>query len=142
MGFLAAHIFSSPAAFIAYWAMYDYPETAKFLTPAERVEVTRRLEEDRSVLAHEFDLCYVRDAFCDLKIWSHMIITICQFVPLYSIATFMPSIVAELGYEDNMAQLMSSPPYIVAAVVCVAAGMMSDRHGVRGPYVIGFGLVT
>ena len=81
-------------ALIAFFAMYDYPATAKFLTPEERVEVTRRLEEDRSVLADEFKLSYAMDAFKDWKIWVHMMITICQFVPLYSVATFLPSIVA------------------------------------------------
>jgi MFS family permease len=140
--FVIEGIATTVVAFIAYWAMHDYPATAKFLTSEERVEVTRRLEEDRAVLADEFDLKYAKDAFKDWKIWGHMLITICQFVPLYSIATFMPSIVAELGYQDNVAQLMSSPPYLVAAVVCIVAGMLSDRQGVRGPYVIGFSLVT
>jgi len=122
--------------------MYDYPATAGFLNPAERVEIVRRLEEDRSVLADEFSTKYILDAFSDWKIWIHMFATIGQLIPLYSIATFMPSIVAKLGYQDSLAQVMTVPPYLVAAIVCITAGMISDRHGVRGPYVIAFSLVS
>jgi MFS family permease len=55
----------------AYSAFKDYPETAKFLTPTEKHEVHRRLEEDRSSLADEFDRKFVWDAFKDWKIYAH-----------------------------------------------------------------------
>lgn len=51
--------------------MQDYPDTAKFLTPTEKEEVIRRLEEDRSALANEFDMKYFYDAVKDWKIWVH-----------------------------------------------------------------------
>lgn len=51
--------------------MQDYPETAKFLTPVEKEEVVRRLEEDRSALANEFDMKYFWHAVKDWKIWVH-----------------------------------------------------------------------
>ena len=63
-------------AVVAYFVMQDYPSTAKFLTPAEKAEVTRRLVHDRSSLADEFDMKYFWDAVKDWKIWVHMFITI------------------------------------------------------------------
>lgn len=63
-------------AILAFFVMHDYPSTAKFLTPEERNEVTRRLEQDRSSLADEFDLKYFWHAVKDWKIWVHMFITI------------------------------------------------------------------
>jgi hypothetical protein len=56
-------------AIIAFWVMMDYPDTAKFLTPTEKVEVQRRLKEDRSALADEFDMKYFWHAIKDWKIW-------------------------------------------------------------------------
>lgn len=56
--------------------MHDYPATAKFLTPDERKEVSRRLEHDRSALDDEYDLKYFWHAVKDWKIWVHMLITI------------------------------------------------------------------
>lgn len=58
--------------------MNDYPATAKFLTTAEKEEVTRRLEQDRSALADEFDMAYFWDALKDWKIWVHMVSSSCR----------------------------------------------------------------
>ena len=73
--------------------MHDYPQTAKFLTSDERVEVTQRLKLDRSSLADEYDSKYLKHALRDWKIWIHMLITIGVYTPLYSISLFMPTIV-------------------------------------------------
>lgn len=59
------------SAIIAYFVMQDYPDTAKFLTPTEKQEVLRRLEDDRSALAHEFSMKYFWHAVKDWKIWVH-----------------------------------------------------------------------
>ncbi|KAM0231957.1 hypothetical protein ACHAPO_008256 [Fusarium lateritium] len=129
-------------AFAAFFVMNDYPSTARFLTIAEKEEVTRRLEQDRSTLADEFDMKYFWDAIKDWKIWVHMFITIGIYTPLYSYSLFLPTIVRTLGYSNETAQLMTVPPYVVACVVCVAGGYVADRHGQRGIYMIGFGLIS
>ena len=56
-------------AIAAFFIMQDYPATAKFLNAAEKKEVQRRLEEDRSALADEFDFKYFWHALQDWKIW-------------------------------------------------------------------------
>lgn len=56
--------------------MYDYPDTAKFLTDGEKREIVLRLESDRSALSNVFDLKFMKHAFKDWKIWVHMFITI------------------------------------------------------------------
>ncbi len=71
--------------------MHDYPDTAKFLTPEEKKQLARILEEDRSVLSDEFDIKFMWDAFKDWKIYVHMLITIGIYTPLYSISLFLPT---------------------------------------------------
>lgn len=44
----------------------DFPEEAKFLTPAEKAHVVRRLREDTGA-AGSFKWAYVLDAFKDWK---------------------------------------------------------------------------
>lgn len=65
--------------------------SAKFISEEERVELERRLKEDRTSLADEFDWKFVMDAFKDWKIWLHMLITIGIYTPLYSISLFLPT---------------------------------------------------
>lgn len=116
--------------------MHDYPATAKFLTHDERKEVRRRLEADWSYLDDKFNLKYFLDAATDWKIWVHMFITIGIYSPLYSFSLFLPTIVKAMNYKDDMAQLMTVPPYIVACVFCITAGWITDKHGQRGIYMI------
>jgi hypothetical protein len=82
---------------IAFFVLYDYPETAKFLSKDEKTEVHRRLEADRGALANEFDKKYIWDAFKDWKIWMNCIITVGIFTPLYSFSMFLPTLVRDLG---------------------------------------------
>lgn len=84
--------------------------SATFLTTPERVEIERRLSAD-SGLSEEYHLKYVGHALKDWKIWANMVITIGLFTPLYSISLFLPTILRDLGYANNKAQLMTVPPY-------------------------------
>jgi hypothetical protein len=49
----------------AYFILFDTPKSAKFLSHEEAVEIERRLGEDASCLADEFDMKYVWDALKD-----------------------------------------------------------------------------
>ena len=77
-------------ALSAYYFMYDYPDTAHFLTPEERREVQHRLEADQSFLDDQFRMKYFWDAVRDWKIYVIMLITIGIFTPLYSFSLFLP----------------------------------------------------
>ncbi|KAF2842866.1 major facilitator superfamily transporter [Patellaria atrata CBS 101060] len=135
--FILEGLITLVVAIVAFFVMNDYPATAKFLTDGERKEITRRLEADRSSLADEWNMKYFYHAIQDWKIWVHMFITIGIYTGLYSYALFLPTIVKSLGYKDNTAQLMTVPPYVVACVFCVSSGILADRHGQRGIYMIG-----
>ena len=129
-------------ALSAYYFMYDYPDTAHFLTPEERREVQHRLEADQSFLDDQFRMKYFWDAVRDWKIYVIMLITIGIFTPLYSFSLFLPTIIEGLGYTKNSAQLMSVPPYVVACFVCITGGWMADRHAQRGIYLVCFNILA
>ncbi|OKL61716.1 hypothetical protein UA08_02444 [Talaromyces atroroseus] len=52
--------------------------------------------------------------------------------PLYAFSLFLPTIISELGYSSIKAQLLSVPPYAVAAILTVAIGYIADRTRARG----------
>lgn len=122
--------------------MYDYPATASFLSNDDRREVQRRLEADRSYLDDNFSLKYLRNAVSDWKIWVHMLITFGIYSPLYSFSLFLPTIIKGLGYENEKAQLMTVPPYVLACAFCITAGWLADNHGQRGIYMISCNLLA
>ncbi|KAL6354444.1 hypothetical protein LRP88_11778 [Fusarium phalaenopsidis] len=125
-------------ALASFKFMADYPERAKFITEEERKHIQERLRLDRSSLADEFDTKYVWDALRDWKIWVHMFMATGTFTGVYSYSLFLPTIVRDLGYSNTTAQLMSTPPYIVACAVCVGAGWWADKVQQRGIFMIVF----
>ncbi|TEB23285.1 high-affinity nicotinic acid transporter [Coprinellus micaceus] len=129
-------------AFFAKWVINDSPETAKFLTEDERTEVVARLKLDRTSLADEYHFKYFKAAVKDWKIWVHMLITIGIYTPLYSISLFLPTIVRNMGYTDEKAQLMSVPPYVVGCVATIGGGYLADRSKKRGPYMMFFCIIA
>jgi MFS family permease len=116
--------------------------SAKFLTTPERNEVERRLKADRHSLADEFNIKYAKDALKDWKIYVHMFITIGIYTPLYSISLFLPTIVKNLGYTNNKAQLMTVPPYVVACFFTIGAGYAADKFKQRGVFMLIFEVVA
>ncbi|EXM09654.1 major facilitator superfamily domain-containing protein [Fusarium oxysporum II5] len=127
-----------PTALASFKLMADYPDRAKFITDAERKHIQERLMLDRSGLAEEFEMKYVWDAFKDWKIWVHMLIATGTFTGVYSYSLFLPTIIRDLGYSSTTAQLMSTPPYLVACFVCVVAGWWADHVQQRGIFMIVF----
>jgi cyanate permease len=51
---------------------------------------------------------------------------------LYAFSLFLPTIIKQLGYTSTKAQLLSVPPYAVAAVVTITVGFIADRTRQRG----------
>ncbi|KAK0615184.1 high-affinity nicotinic acid transporter [Bombardia bombarda] len=140
--FILEGILSLLVSFGAYWAIYDYPATARFLSKDERNEVQRRLKEDHGHLSNDFDMKYVWQALKDWKIYIHMLICMAGFCPIYSFSLFLPTIITNMGYTANNAQLMSVPPYVCACFFTVTASWYADKYRQRGVFLLGFQLVA
>jgi MFS family permease len=162
--FILEGILTVIVAIIAYFVLYDFPETASFLTEEERAFVVYRLkyqdfkderEEGAIRVAQDdsFQWKFVKAAFLDWQIWTNVwvywgmptrltlylnrMLTVTGIVcPLYGISLFLPSIIRGLGYTSSTAQLLTVPIYITASVLAVAVAWYSDRVGKRYPFVL------
>ncbi|KAM7205404.1 high-affinity nicotinic acid transporter [Naviculisporaceae sp. PSN 640] len=140
--FILEGLLSIVVSFGAYWAIYDYPATARFLTTFERTEVVRRLRDDTGHLSNEYNSKYVWQALKDWKIYIHCLICMAGFCPIYSFSLFLPTIIKGMGYTANNAQLMSVPPYVCACFFTVTASWLADRYKKRGVFLLGSQLVA
>ncbi|KAG2075429.1 MFS general substrate transporter [Suillus decipiens] len=129
-------------ATFSFFYMHDYPETAKFLTESERLHIIDVLKQDSNHLSSRFDTQFVWQAIKklqDLRPNSHLLRLL---VPGYAIALFSPTIINELGYSAANAQLLVVPPFVAGAIAITIVGIYSDKHNLRGPYIIGGALVS
>lgn len=70
-----------------------------------------------------------------------MLICMAGFCPIYSFALFLPTIIKNMGFSANNAQLMIVPPYVFACGFTIAASWFADRVQQRGVFLLGFQLV-
>jgi hypothetical protein len=111
--------------------------TASFLTPEEREHAIGRQVGIKHGTGNgegqeKFSWAEVRRAVLYPLTW----LTACAYFGLlaaiYSIGVFLPTIILKLGYTANDAQLMTVPPYAIAACMTLAVAFISDRLQVRG----------
>ncbi|ORY88082.1 major facilitator superfamily domain-containing protein [Leucosporidium creatinivorum] len=118
----------------APFLMADFPEESKFLTPDEKAAVIARLKEDQGAAGEaKFSKVHFFNAVKDWRVYCYMLIYIGVAEPLYSLALFVPTIIANLGtFTRPQAMLLSTPPYFLAFFVTLASALYSDRIGHRG----------
>ncbi|KAF2014647.1 MFS general substrate transporter [Aaosphaeria arxii CBS 175.79] len=158
--FILEGILTVVVAVIAFFTLYDFPETAGFLTEEERAFVVFRLkyqgsQEHNGVRVAQddtFQWKYVKAAFLDWQIWTNiwvywgMLIDLHFYVtnltlagivcPLYGISLFLPTIINGLGYTSSQAQLLTVPIYVTASILAIAVAWWSDRVGKRYPFIL------
>jgi MFS family permease len=78
----------------------------------------------------------------DWKTYAYAVVWMGNLCPLYSFSLFLPTIIEGLGYSGTRAQLLTVPPYVVAAVLTLVVGYLADRTGQRGLFNIGCVLVA
>ncbi|KAI9636612.1 major facilitator superfamily domain-containing protein [Dioszegia hungarica] len=139
--FILEGIITVLAAIASFWILYDYPDTAKFLTPVEKQYMSDRLALDRDGCSHEFKYKFAKHALLDWKIWVFCIMYQGSLMPVYCFSLFSPTLVGNMGYTAANAQLLSTPPYVAAAICTIFAGWLSDKLRIRGPLVMGFAVL-
>ncbi|KAF2214225.1 hypothetical protein CERZMDRAFT_37638 [Cercospora zeae-maydis SCOH1-5] len=132
--FILEGLATMTAGVFCWWMVFDWPDSARFLNPEERLRVQRRLAEDQSSAHEEFDKRKVIAAISDWKCWGYTIIYMGCLCPLYAFSLFLPTILGSMGYSGTHLQLLSVPPYAVAATTTILVGFMADRTRRRGIY--------
>ncbi|KAG5802607.1 hypothetical protein H9Q74_012918 [Fusarium xylarioides] len=121
------------AGLACWWLVFDWPATASFLSPDDQIRVQRRLIMDRQGrTAEDFDKRHMFAALKDWKTYGYMLIYMGCLTPLYAFSLFLPTIIAGMGHAGTKAQLLSVPPYAVAAALTICVGFYGDRTRQRG----------
>ncbi|KAJ6581655.1 MFS general substrate transporter [Mycena capillaripes] len=123
----------------SFWIIQDFPDTAKFLTEAERTVVIRRLQSDDqfSAAGESLKWKYIWKSLLDWKTWVGMVVYVGADMPLYAFSLFLPSIINQ-GFKATPANLLTVPVYFFACCITCLVGFMADRYGHRGYFNIGF----
>lgn len=137
----------------AYFVFPLYPSESTFLTQREREYVVHRVKYSSnangakltgnvtlpSANLGEDNKSNKKNFFAVFKDWQSYLQLMNYYgvcVPLYGVSLFTPTIIKTLGYHSTKAQLMSVPVYIVAALLSIVQAIISNKVGLRSPFLI------
>ncbi|CZR70050.1 related to nicotinamide mononucleotide permease [Phialocephala subalpina] len=131
-------------AFVAWYWLPDSPAKARFLSERDReiaIELSERQPGDRN--SSKFEWKQAVGALMDYRSYLPPLIYFGCNVCFASLPLFVPTIISEMGaFTTIQSNGLSAPPYVLCFISIVACAFISDRVGVRGPFVAGAGLVA
>lgn len=121
---------------LGYVLIHDFPDKARFLNETEREMVQTRIQRDRGdakpdPLTMKKFLTYL----CDVKLWVWGFMFGSSTVGSYSLAYFLPAILASMGFDNALAQILMAPPYVWCIVPSIATSIVADRYKQRAAAV-------
>ena len=127
---------------LAYFAVTDFPEDAKWLTDAERKWVLAHTQKSKDEVVQTVKFHDIVEFFKVPRNVLGGIIYFTILVPIYGFAYFAPTIIKGLGYSTVQTQLHTVPPVAAALALAVILAVLSDRMNLRGPFVFCCMLLT
>ncbi|KAI0195498.1 major facilitator superfamily domain-containing protein [Astrocystis sublimbata] len=137
--FIIFGLFTITVSFFSFWLLPNGVSTAWFFNEEEKECALRRLHTQGAAGGgreqedtERFSWSEVRRGIFSLQTWLTASAYFGILSGLYSFGLFLPTIIKDLGYTANEAQLWSVIPYAVAAVATLCTAYLSDHFRVRG----------
>ncbi|CEL53770.1 putative transporter C1002,16c OS=Schizosaccharomyces pombe (strain 972 / ATCC 24843) GN=SPAC1002.16c PE=3 SV=1 [Rhizoctonia solani AG-1 IB] len=121
---------------LTLFTLPDRPDTTKWLHGAQKdLAIERMSRGGMKEEAGTINKTHVMAALKDWRVYAGGVIYFGVNIALASIGVFLPTIIKSFGYTNARAQLLTVPPYAVAAVVMMAVSYISDRTQNRGLFM-------
>ncbi|CAK3970432.1 hypothetical protein DOTSEDRAFT_38631 [Lecanosticta acicola] len=112
---------------VSWWMAFDWPSA----------------QDKLSSEGSEYHKRHVVATLTDWKCWAYCVTEMGSFMPLHAFSLFLPTILSGIGYEGTRAQLLSVPPYALAAAMTIVVGWIADRTrqgAICNTIVVSFGI--
>ncbi|KAK5945628.1 hypothetical protein PMZ80_002833 [Knufia obscura] len=133
--FIIEGIATVVAGLVAPFFLVEFPERVTFLDARQKHIAIERVKVDRS--GKDVVHPSAKEVMSMLLDWKLMLYSIQYFVcasSVYSLAFFQPIILREgMGFSYAKAQLLSSPPYLLAIFLSLSMAYVSDKMRIRWP---------
>jgi hypothetical protein len=110
------------------WLIPDWPETANFLNEDERRLLIARLSADvADAKMNRLDGPARKRVFTDWKVYCGVVMYLGIVNTGYATSFFTPTIIRDLGFTAQAAQVRSIPIFVVATVISLIVAWCADR---------------
>ncbi|KAK7956936.1 F-box domain-containing protein [Apiospora aurea] len=84
----------------------------------------------------------ISSVLLDPKAWLTAVMFFLTNMAYSSLPVFLPMILKEMGHTALESQALSAPPYLIAFVAVLATAHLSDKLGVRAPFIVAHALAS
>ncbi|KAK3818121.1 MAG: major facilitator superfamily domain-containing protein [Linnemannia gamsii] len=130
-------------AVAAWFLLTKSPESAPWLDQRETSIAIYRIRNDTKIkVSQQITRDNVLAALKDTKVYLFMILNLCVTIPGYlhpGVQSFMQEPTSE---ARMLAQLLSSPAYVMGAISTFAVAILADRTQQRGWIMVGLAVAT
>ncbi|KXH60980.1 hypothetical protein CSAL01_10198 [Colletotrichum salicis] len=123
---------------LGWFIIIDFPTQAgKFLKPAEQEFIIARINQDRGDAEEDhINLAKILHHLKDWRLYFWAFNLMASTLPGYAYSYFLPIILRNgMGFSSTQAQLLSAPPYVLAAIMAYISGYLGDKYKIRGPII-------
>lgn len=130
--FILEGIVTAAVGLAAFFWIHDAPRTAKFLTKPEKRWVSNRLKRKTASgryieISEHFDWRCVIQGLTDWQIYRGVVINWSTACTIYGMSYFLPTIVNQLGYTGQQANLLTVPGELIDLLCRLIANEASLR---------------
>lgn len=123
----------------AFLLIVDFPDKSEgFLKPHEKAAVIERINADRGdaeqdAITKQKVLLHLKD----WKLYAWMFLLFASVVPGFSYNFYTPLILSQgMGFTRQQSLLMTTPPFVFAALATFTSSWISDKYRLRGPVFV------
>ncbi|KAJ7471058.1 MFS general substrate transporter [Mycena latifolia] len=120
--------------FLVMWMLPDYPRNTRWIDDKESRLAQARLAEDAGEADQDTQAdSHIRGfklAVADPLVWLFSIMLFSQHLGR-GVGQFFPTLAKTLGFSTSITLLLTAPPWLVAAIICVLGAWHADRTGER-----------
>ncbi|ORX61540.1 MFS general substrate transporter [Hesseltinella vesiculosa] len=140
--FIIEGVIAMFVALFGFFLLPDMPANTRFLSPELRELAVYRLQrQGRQTNITGFNWVTFRNLFSSPYILIYIIVFSIMQIGMQMLTQF-PIILKTMGYDTTWASYMNAPVWVVAAIVIIAQGYLSDWKGARVWHVVGGAIIT
>lgn len=118
---------------VVYWKMDNNVETARFLTPEERLQGIERLRSNNTgLVSNTFSWAQVYDTFVDPKTYMWFSMALLLNVGAAVSNVFGPLILSGLGFDAYLTTLLNIPFGFVQLLIIVISSYAASKFKLKG----------
>ncbi|BEI80397.1 hypothetical protein CcaverHIS002_0109260 [Cutaneotrichosporon cavernicola] len=112
------------------------PESSNWLTRSEKDAILANNSAEGNDGHAHFEWRYLKEVVTDYKVWMCTWLSSSVNIVTFGFSYNLPSILVQMGYKAEIAQLMTVPVYASACLFTLVSGIYSDRRQVRSHMIV------